>query len=129
MGGAHLAAGRLRLSGAIVGSGRYRRPVRVTSTEAGLTILIPETRHERMRGLRRRRPTPMLFEGARSVHTFGMREPIVVAFLDRHHQVIRVVTVCPRRIVWCLRARHILEMPRETDVRDGDRVVPTSLVV
>ena len=64
----------------------------------------------------------MLFERARSVHTFGMREEIVVAFLDQEHEVIRVTTVPPRRIVWSLRARHILEGPVGTDLRSGDRL-------
>ena len=63
----------------------------------------------------------MLFERARSVHTFGMREPIVVAFLTLDRRVLRVATVPPRRIVWCARARHVLEAPAGTDLRVGDR--------
>jgi hypothetical protein len=66
----------------------------------------------------------MLFERARSVHTVGMREPIVVAFLDRDHRALRVVTVPPRRIVWSWRAAHVLEAPIGTDLRPGDRLAP-----
>ena len=62
----------------------------------------------------------MLFERARSIHTFGMREAILVAFLDRHHRVLRVETVPPRRVVACLRARHVLETAAGTDLRPGD---------
>jgi uncharacterized protein len=64
----------------------------------------------------------MLFERARSVHTFGMRDAIVVAFLTRDRLVLRVATVPPRRIVWCARARHVLEAPAGTDLRVGDRL-------
>jgi uncharacterized membrane protein (UPF0127 family) len=64
----------------------------------------------------------MLFERARSVHTFGMREAIDVAFLDRDLRVLRVTTVPPRRIVWSVRARHVLEMPAGSDLRRGDRL-------
>ena len=70
-----------------------------------LEVEIPTTHRERARGLLGRPPVPMLFERARAVHTFGMREAIVVAFLDRDHRVIRVATVPPRRIVWSVRAR------------------------
>jgi uncharacterized protein len=62
----------------------------------------------------------MLFEHARSVHTFGMREPILVAFLDRDLRAIDVTAVPPRRIVWAARARHVLEAPAGTDLRRGD---------
>jgi uncharacterized membrane protein (UPF0127 family) len=71
----------------------------------------------------------MLFERARSVHTFGMREPIVVAFLDPHHRVIRVTTVPPRRVVSCRRARHVLEAPAGTHLRPGDRLAPATALV
>jgi uncharacterized protein len=64
----------------------------------------------------------MLFERARSVHTFGMREAIVIVFLDRDHRVTRVTTVPPRRIVWSMRARHVLEMPAGSELRPGDRL-------
>ena len=89
-----------------------------------LDVEVPTTHRERVRGLIGRPPVPMLFERARSVHTFGMREEIVVAFLDRDHRVIRVTTVPPRRIVWSMRARHVLEMPAGSDLRREDRLTP-----
>jgi uncharacterized membrane protein (UPF0127 family) len=89
-----------------------------------IRVEVPTSRRERARGLGGRRPVPMLFERARSVHTFGMREAIDVAFLDGHHEVIRVSTMPPRRIVFALRARHVLEMPAGTDLRCGDRLAP-----
>ena len=91
-----------------------------------MEVWVPVAHRERARGLRGRRPVPMLFERARSVHTFGMREAIVVAFLDRDHRVMRVTTVLPRRIVWAARARHVLEAPAGTDLRVGDRLSPTT---
>ena len=87
-----------------------------------IEVLVPITHRERARGLLGRRPVPMLFERARSVHTFGMREAIDVAFLDRDHRVIRVTTVPPRRIAWSVRARHVLEMPAGSGLRRGDRL-------
>lgn len=87
-----------------------------------LDVEVPTTHRERARGLLGRPAVPMLFERARSVHTFGMREEIVVAFLDRDHRVIRVTTVPPRRIVWSVRARHVLEMPAGSSLSSGDRL-------
>jgi uncharacterized protein len=98
--------------------------MRIVRTEAGLPLLVPVTRRERMRGLRGREQTAMLFECARSVHTFGMGAPIVVAMLDRGYRVLRVKTVPPRRIVWSPRGRHILEAPVGTSLRPGDVVAP-----
>jgi uncharacterized membrane protein (UPF0127 family) len=93
-----------------------------------LDTLVPATHRERARGLRGRAPAPMLLERARSIHTFGMREPILVAFLDREHHVIRVAIVPPRRLVWSLRARHVLEVPQSTRLRPGERFEPVRLV-
>ena len=52
----------------------------------------------------------ILLTPARSVHTFRMRFAIDVAYLDRDHTVLRVVTMAPNRIgmpVW--RARSVIE--------------------
>jgi hypothetical protein len=88
-------------------------------------VEVPETARERTRGLLGRDGlaprTGMLFERARSVHTFGMRFPIAVSFLDGRLQVLAVRRVPPRRIVARLRSvRHVLECPYETDLRVGD---------
>jgi uncharacterized membrane protein (UPF0127 family) len=103
---------------------------RITLLSTGgrsLEVLVPVGHRERTRGLRGREPTPMLFTHARSIHTFGMRAPIVVAFLDRDLRVIGVTTVPPRRLTWSPHARHVLEAPRGTDVRPGDRLERLSL--
>lgn len=52
----------------------------------------------------------MLLSPANSVHTFRMRIPIDVAYLDRHLKVIAVTTMKPGRLgMPRLRARHVVE--------------------
>ncbi|KUM74603.1 DUF192 domain-containing protein [Streptomyces curacoi] len=52
----------------------------------------------------------LLLSPANSVHTFGMRFPIDVAYLDRRLNVIAVRTMKPGRLgLPRLRARHVLE--------------------
>ncbi|MFJ5835466.1 DUF192 domain-containing protein [Streptomyces shenzhenensis] len=52
----------------------------------------------------------MLLSPAGSVHTFGMRMPIDVAYLDRHLTVLAVRTMRPGRLgLPRLRSRHVLE--------------------
>jgi uncharacterized protein len=88
----------------------------------------PTTRRERMRGLRGRAELPsdrvMLLERCRSVHTFGMRFPILVAGLDRSHRVIKVRPLAPRRFLLWPGVRHIAEAGVSADIRVGDRFEP-----
>ena len=52
----------------------------------------------------------ILLSPAGSVHTFGMRIPIDVAYLDRHLRVLTVRTMRPGRLgLPRLRSRHVLE--------------------
>ncbi|MFE3851209.1 DUF192 domain-containing protein [Streptomyces griseorubiginosus] len=52
----------------------------------------------------------LLLSPASSVHTFRMRFPIDVAYLDRHLRVIAVHTMQPGRLgLPRLRSRHVLE--------------------
>ncbi|MEV1079020.1 DUF192 domain-containing protein [Streptomyces sp. NPDC050211] len=52
----------------------------------------------------------MVLSPANSVHTFRMRIPIDVAYLDRHLKVIAVTTMKPGRLgMPRLRARHVVE--------------------
>ena len=69
----------------------------------------------------------ILLQPARSVHTFGMRFAIDVAFLDRDGTVLRVRTLVPGRItrpVWA--ARSVIEaeagMMARWGLHEGDRV-------
>ncbi|WP_343243361.1 DUF192 domain-containing protein [Streptomyces sp. SID8499] len=52
----------------------------------------------------------LLLSPANSIHTFRMRIPIDVAYLDRHLRVLAVVTMWPGRLGRPrLRSRHVLE--------------------
>jgi uncharacterized protein len=86
------------------------------------------TKGERMRGLLGRDLAPgtaMLFERCRSIHTFGMRRPITVAFLDEGLRVIRVARVPPARMLLCRRARHAIECHIGALIGVGDVVADT----
>jgi uncharacterized membrane protein (UPF0127 family) len=64
----------------------------------------------------------------RSVHMFGMRYPIDVAFLDRHGVVVATYSGLPpgAGTPWHRRARHALELPdgalAATGTSVGDRL-------
>ena len=91
----------------------------------GWRVLVPETRRERMRGLRGRPPPGpregLLLERCRSVHTFGVDAPIAAVLLDGGLEVLDVRTLPPRRVLFPrLRARHVLECQVAARVRAGD---------
>ncbi|MET9763844.1 DUF192 domain-containing protein [Streptomyces sp. NPDC006372] len=69
----------------------------------------------------------MLLSPASGVHTFRMRMPIDVAYLDRHLRVIAVRTMPPGRLgMPRVRARHVVEAMagamKGWGVREGVRV-------
>jgi uncharacterized membrane protein (UPF0127 family) len=75
---------------------------------------LPTRRRERMRGLLGRlglhEDRALLLPRTRSVHTFGMRFPIEVAWLDDEWRVVAVRPVPPGRVALPRRrARHVLE--------------------
>lgn len=80
-----------------------------------------------MRGLRAVGPPPpgvaMLLRRARVVHTFGMRAPILVAFLDAH-LTLRAPRTGPtiRRPRTSRGARHVLECAPDADLAVGERL-------
>ncbi|MGZ8567006.1 MAG: DUF192 domain-containing protein [Actinomycetota bacterium] len=95
-----------------------------------LSTQVPETHRERARGLLGRDGLhpgeALLLEGARSVHTVGMRFQITVAFLDADLRVLELVRVPPGRVLLPRRgARHVLELPTDTVLREGDRLRPS----
>jgi uncharacterized protein len=90
-------------------------------------VEIPDGRRERRRGLLGRTflepRRAMLFQGCRSVHTFGMRFPITVVLLDGDLRVVKVRRLSPGRILLPRsRARHVLECTSGTEFRAGDRL-------
>jgi len=87
------------------------------------TVDVPMKRQERTRGLRARELRSgegLLLERCRSVHTIGMRYPITVVFLDRSWRVVRIDRSPAGRMLFCRRARHVLECHIGADVRRGD---------
>src|SRR5687767_11237648 len=108
------------------------RAIAMDGPGGGWRVLVPETRRERMRGLRGHPPPSpregMLFRRCRSVHTFGMTGSISVAFLDRAMRVIEVRRCPPRRVVRarCRGARHALECGGGSELRIGDRFRPAA---
>jgi uncharacterized protein len=87
----------------------------------------------RARGLIGRSPLragqALVLDGARQVHTFGMRTPIDVLFCDDSWSVLHVIrSMKPLRVSrWVLRARYVIEMPSGSSsaVGQGDRIVVT----
>lgn len=76
------------------------------------SLQIAHTRAQRRRGLLGRDgfDGALLLERTRSVHSFGMRFPIDVAFLDADDRVLRTVRLVPNRITRpVLAARRVIE--------------------
>jgi uncharacterized membrane protein (UPF0127 family) len=104
-------------------------PWLVRDGEVLASLEIAEGRRQRARGLLGRDEIDgaLLLAPARSVHTFGMRFTIDVAFLDADNRVLRVITMAPWRIsrpVW--RGRSVVEAPEGAfahwGVRAGDQL-------
>ena len=69
----------------------------------------------------------LLIRPASSIHTFFMRFPIDVVFVDRHDAVVRIVPgLRPWRLAWARGANRTLELPAgsclETGLVPGDRL-------
>ena len=93
------------------------------------SVDVATSRAERMQGLLGREAMPerraLLLPKARSVHSFGMRFPILAAFLrgdpEGDLRVVAVRELLPGRLtIPRLRARHVLEAPAGSDLRPGD---------
>jgi uncharacterized membrane protein (UPF0127 family) len=92
-----------------------------------LRCRVAELPRERIRGLlgatRLEVDEALLLTNATSVHTFGMRLPILVARLDGGLRVVAARRVPPRRVLLPrLGAQHVLEGSAALDLRDGDRL-------
>ena len=88
---------------------------------------VADTPLPRMRGLLGRRELPadegILLRPAPSIHTFFMRFPIDVVFLDAHLRVLRVAAdVKPWRAAACRGARSVLELAAGEAARRSIRV-------
>ena len=98
----------------------------VLATIGRFRVEVPTTRRERMRGLLGRTGlapgTGMLFPGARSVHSVGMRFSILAVFLDPDLRVIEVRRLPPGRLAWNRHARHVLELGEGESLGGTDRL-------
>ena len=93
---------------------RFRRlPVK---SLLGFDVPVATTRSSRLLGLallrRERAGEGLLIPRCRSVHTFGMRFPLDLLFLDEEGRVVSLHrSVSPGRIVRCRAAAAVLELP------------------
>jgi uncharacterized membrane protein (UPF0127 family) len=82
----------------------------------GRRVPVATSRRARLLGLshldRRRAGAGLLIPGCRSVHTFGMRFPLDLVFLDFDLRPVALRrAVPPRRLVFERRAQAVLELP------------------
>ena len=93
---------------------------KVTNAETGVVIAarvrVADTPQSRSVGLLNRASLDpdegLLITQCSSIHTFFMRFPIDVLYLDREYRVVRVVSnLAPSKLSFCLgKARHVLEL-------------------
>lgn len=109
----------------------------VTITRLGAPLLHARdasTFWQRLRGLHDLPPLApteaLILRPCRAVQTFGMREPIDVAFLDAKGAILRLVTLSPGQVAICPRARLAIEMAAGTaarlDLARGHVLVPST---
>ena len=108
------------------------RLLRVVNTrddrELGGRVLLANRWLTRLRGmLARPAPRPgegLLLSPCRSVHMYGMRYPLDVAFLDNRGGVVASYPALPpgARTRWHRQAVHALELPAGTLASSGTRV-------
>jgi uncharacterized membrane protein (UPF0127 family) len=92
----------------------------------GMEVRVAATARARLlglAGLRAGPPCGLLLPRTRSVHTFGMRFPLDLVWLDARGRVVRIdLDVPPRRIRGCRSARAVVERPSaRKKERDPDR--------
>ena len=101
----------------------FSEPIRFRGLERaallGVEVPVATTHRSRLIGLallaRRRAGPGLLIPRCSSVHTFGMRFPIDVLFLDDERRVIELRrSVPPCRIMRCSNAIAVLELPSLT---------------
>jgi len=101
------------------------------SIEVATSVEVADTSVKRSKGLLGRRglgPGEGLWiVPCESVHTFGMRFPIDLVYLDRQHRIRKIrKSVPPWRISVCFTAHSVLELAagsiREGEVQTGDVV-------
>src|SRR3954451_6092299 len=87
-----------------------------TATVLGLEVRLARGSRARFLGLayldREQAGAGLLIPRCSSVHTFGMRFPLDLYFLDGRREVVAVYRgIPPRRLAFCGRARAVVEVP------------------
>ena len=82
-------------------------------------VQIADTFFRRLKGLLGTNSLPsncgLLISPCNSVHTFGMRYPITVLFIDEHDIVLKTVDCLkPGRLAWCPQGAYVIELPAGT---------------
>ena len=105
------------------------RLLRVVNTnrnhELGTRIRLADAWLSRLRGMLGQRPPAagegLLLTPCRSVHMYGMRFPLDIAFLDAKHAVVAEYHSLPpgSRTPWHRNALHALELPAGTLIGSG----------
>lgn len=82
----------------------------------GLVVGTARSFRARLLGLGFLREPPLnyglLIPRCRSVHTFGMRFPLELRWLDEQGEVLHVERLEPNRVRRCAMAHSVLELPR-----------------
>jgi uncharacterized protein len=104
---------------------------RTRNVSLGADIDVADTSAKRRTGLLRHSGLApgegLLIAPCEAVHTFGMKFPIDVVFLDKTKRVVKVSPqLRRRRIAFSLRAAYVLELPAgtiaETGTTKGDQL-------
>ncbi len=74
-------------------------------------VLVAETFGERLRGLIGRPPNWAMLLPGRSVHSIGMRRPVMVVALDADFRVVEIERLEPMRLCSPKDARWLIELP------------------
>ena len=112
--------------------GRFRLINATRDSELGNRIEVARSFWDRGRGLMLRRCLNpgggMVIDPCSSIHTFGMRFPIDVLYVDREHRVVRADTAMRPWRIGPLRpgSRYVVELPvgtiQASGTRPGDRL-------
>jgi uncharacterized membrane protein (UPF0127 family) len=104
------------------------RYLRVRNVDRGVVVAesagVAQNSRERRTGLLKHTSLPegegLLISPCEAIHTFGMKFPIDVLFLDRKRRIAKVRERVPRsRLAICLTAESVLELPAGTAARTG----------
>jgi uncharacterized membrane protein (UPF0127 family) len=87
------------------------------------TVVVARTFLQRWRGLRPRTEGSGMVFRTRSVHGFGMKEPLLVIGLDAQGRVTQTRILRPRSGLFLTGARHILELPLDREPPPVDAVL------